>query len=119
MPTMTTSVFSVAMAHALLGAGLCLQAGDGGAGERLAVLAMSALGVEQLRAGKADQPPAREILVAAIDRVGEHAFHGVGAQRVEEGLRGRDRRIPPALPCSSAPITSSCWAGVSFAKACL
>ena len=39
--------------------------------------------------GKSDQAPAGEVLVAAIDRVGEHAFHGVGAQRVEERLRGR------------------------------
>ena len=40
-----------------------------------------------LRAGKTDEAPAGEVLVAAIDRVGEHAFHRVRAERVEEGLR--------------------------------
>src|SRR5436309_209961 len=43
----------------------------------------------RMRAGEADESPAGEVLVAAIDRVGKHAFDRVGAQRVEERLRAR------------------------------
>src|SRR5262245_47577287 len=88
-PTMTTSVFSVAMSrppHRWFG--LRLQAGDGRAGEW--ILALHIGGREQrLRAGEADQDPAGEVLVAAIDGVGEHPFHRVSAHGVEERLRAR------------------------------
>src|SRR5882757_6526127 len=89
MPTMTTSVFSVAIGSGPpLGLGLCLQADHGRTREGLLALHIRRR-EQRLRARKADQPPAGEILVAAIDWVREHAFHRVGAQRVEEGLRGR------------------------------
>src|SRR5262249_25661626 len=88
-PTMTTSAFSVAMSrppHRSLG--LRLQADDGRARE--CILALHIGGREQgLRAGETDQHPAREVLVAAIDGVGEHPFHGVRAHGVEECLRAR------------------------------
>src|SRR5580704_15393653 len=89
-PTMTTSVFSVAMASRPLGRGLALrlQTHHGHALERVLALHVG-LREHGLRAREADELPAGEILVAAIDRVREHAFHRVGAQRVEEGLRGR------------------------------
>src|SRR5215469_1725747 len=93
MPTMTTSVFSIAMVRALpscpLGVGPGLQPGDGHAGKRLFARKVGAR-VEELCAREADELPAGEVLVAAVDRVGEHAFHGMGAQSVEERLRGRE-----------------------------
>src|SRR5580658_5361805 len=88
-PTMTTSVFTMAMALApprVVGARL--QPDDGRARERLAALHVRCREYG-LGARETDLPPAREVAVAAIDRVGEHALHGVGAHRVEEGLRGR------------------------------
>jgi len=42
-----------------------------------------------LCSGKARQAPAREILVAAINRIGEHALHGMGTDGAEEFLSGR------------------------------
>src|SRR5262245_7214614 len=87
-PTMTTSVFFGCHGSSPPARGLRLQADDGHARECL--LARHVLrGEHGLRAGETDQPPAGEILVAAIDRVGEHAFHRMGAQRVEERLLGR------------------------------
>src|SRR5207245_6221842 len=88
---------------------LRLQADDGYARERL--LARHVLRREhRLRAGETDQPPAGEVLVAAVDRVGKHAFHGVGPQRVEERLLSRpsetrslallERRNHLILPCA-------------------
>src|ERR1700722_9092926 len=88
-PTMTTSVFAMAMALApprVVGARL--QTDDRRAREGLAALHVGRR-EHGLGAREADLPPAREVAVAAIDRVGEHALHGVGAHRVEEGLRGR------------------------------
>ena len=92
MPTMTTSVFSVAMAYPLptRALGRCLQADDGRARERLLALQIRRR-ENRLRAGKADQAPAREVLVAAVERVGEHAFHRVRPKGVEELLRQWDR----------------------------
>src|SRR5262245_45038057 len=85
-PTMTTSVFSVAMIHVLLSAlGLRLQADDGQPCERLRARHVGTREL-QLRAREADEAPAGEVLVAAVDRVGKHAFHGVRAQRVEKRL---------------------------------
>src|SRR5947207_402904 len=79
-PTMTTSVFSVAMAApSALRPGL--QAGHRQPGECLSALHVCRREC-RLRAGEADQAPARKVLVAAIDRVGEHALDGVRAQRV-------------------------------------
>jgi hypothetical protein len=53
------------------------------AGEWLACGRLLALrvrnGKRRLGSAKADQLPAGEVLVAAIDRGGEHAFRGVGA----------------------------------------
>src|SRR5215472_1696798 len=85
-PTMTTSVFSVAMAHILPSAGLGLQTNDGQPREWSAALHVRR-GELQLPAGESDQPPAGEVLVAAVNRVGEHPFHRVRAHGVEEGGR--------------------------------
>src|SRR2546423_8847302 len=88
-PTMTISVFSVAILRpAAQRFGLRLQSHHRRAGEGLFALELG-LTELRLRAREADKPPAREVLVAAIDRVGEHAFHGVSAQRVEKTLRTR------------------------------
>src|SRR5438552_13803203 len=88
-PTMTISVLSVAISCPPRGRfGLRLQAHHRRAGEGLFALELG-LGELRLRPGEADEPPAREVLVAAIDGVGEHALHRVGAQRVEEALRAR------------------------------
>src|SRR6516225_1674822 len=91
-PTMTASVFSVAISSrpppgALV---LGLDAGDWRAREGLPALKI-ARREKSLRAGKAHQAPAREIPVPAVDRVSEHALHGVSAKSVEELLRGRPR----------------------------
>src|SRR5215472_11435805 len=84
-PTMTTSVFSVAMAYPPSPLGLRLQADDGRA---VGLPALHVLRREQrLRAREADQSPAGEVPVAAIDRVGKHSFHRVRADGVEERLR--------------------------------
>ena len=56
---------------------------------KASLLCMSCFSELHLRARKADQPPAGEVLVAAVNRVGEHALHGVFAHGVEERLRGR------------------------------
>src|SRR5262245_22368639 len=92
-PTMTTSDFSVAMAISSPSApGLRLQADNGQARERLA--ALHVLGGEfRLRAGKSNQLPAGKVLVAAIDRVGEHPFHRVRTHGVEEDLRRRPGEV--------------------------
>src|SRR5690242_13927439 len=84
-PTMTTSVFSVAMA---LAPRLGLQAGHRQPGEGFPALHVG-LGESRLRTGETNELPAGEVLVAAIDRVGEHAFDRVGAHRIEKRLRGR------------------------------
>src|SRR5262249_1991560 len=94
-PTITTSVFSVAMVSALHALGPRLQADDRFAGERL--FARQIVGRElRLRAGETDQTPTGAVLVAAVARVGEHAFDGVLMHDVEERLRGRpheERRL--------------------------
>src|SRR5207247_5129263 len=72
-PTMTTSVFSVAMAHILPSAGLSLQADDGEPRERFAALHVRR-GEFHLPAGESHQAPSGEVLVAAVNRVGEHSF---------------------------------------------
>src|SRR5262245_51758353 len=43
-------------------------------------------------AGKAHQLPARLVAVAAVDRVGEHAFHDVLIELAEERARGQPVR---------------------------
>src|SRR6478672_7712970 len=85
-PTMTTSVFSVAMAHILPSASLGLQADDGQPRERFAALHVRR-GEFHLPARESHQAPSGEILVAAVNRVGEHPFHRVRAHRVEESSR--------------------------------
>ena len=51
-----------------------------------------------MRAGEANEPPPREVLIAAIDWVGEHAFHRVRAQCGEESLgRGPGEVAGPVL----------------------
>src|SRR5260370_14508846 len=82
-PTMTTSVFSVAMAHILPSAGLGLQADDGEPRERFAALHVRR-GEFHLPAGESHQAPSGEVLVAAVNRVGEHALHRVRAHWCEE-----------------------------------
>src|SRR5262245_49323695 len=91
-PTMTTSVFSVAMMDLPSPGGAALQADDGQARERLAALHVGG-GEFGLRTRETDQTPASETLVAAVDRIGKQTFHRVGAQRVEEG----DGRRPGEL----------------------
>src|SRR5262249_17527085 len=66
--------------------GLSLQSDDGQSRERSAALHVRR-GELQLPAGESDQAPAGEVLVAAVDRVGEHPFHRVRAHGVEEGGR--------------------------------
>src|SRR5262245_24257214 len=84
-PTMTTSVFSVAM---VLASRPGLQTGHRQPREGLLALHVG-LGEGGLRAGKADEPPAGKVLVAAIDRIGKHAFDRMRAYGVEECLRAR------------------------------
>src|SRR3954470_12287948 len=86
-PTMTTSVFSLAILRPPRRRfGLRLQAHHRRTREGLFALEF---GFAELRlgAGKTDEPPAREVLVAAIDGVGKHALHRMGAQRIEESAR--------------------------------
>src|SRR5215472_6050813 len=67
---------------------LCLQADDRCAGE--GVLALHIRRREQrLRAREANEDPAGEVLVAAVDRVSEHSFHGMCTHGSEERLRAR------------------------------
>ena len=80
-----------------------------GARVKASLLCMSAVVNSGCAPGKADQPPAGEVLVAAVDRVGEHAFHGVRAQVLKNAC-AVGQTNPVALPCSSAVITSSCCA---------
>src|SRR4051812_1727980 len=68
--------------------GLRAQAHDWTTGECL-LAAHLRLRKERLRAGELNQLPTGEVLVAAIDRVGKHALHGVSAKRVEESGGGR------------------------------
>src|ERR1051325_6062951 len=90
-PTMTTSVFRVAMTSGRRRfAGLRLQADDCRARECLFVLQVRRR-VDRLAAGEAHQPPAGEVLVAAVHRIREQALDGVRAKRVEELLRRRPR----------------------------
>src|SRR5215469_6127969 len=85
-PTMTTSLFSVAMAHILPSARFGLQADDGQPRERSAALHIRR-GEFHLPAGESHQAPAGKVFVAAINGVGEHSLHRVRAHRVEEGGR--------------------------------
>src|SRR6266699_2440568 len=62
-----------------------LQASDWRTLERLSALHVGP-GKNRLRAWKTHEPPPGKILVAAIDRVGKHAFHRVRADRIEEFL---------------------------------
>src|SRR5258705_4916561 len=88
-PTMTTSVFSVAILCPPAGRfGLRLQSHHGSPRESLLALKLR-LSELRLRTGETDQPPAREVLVPAIDGISEHALHRMGAERVEEPLRAR------------------------------
>src|SRR5262249_61287756 len=82
-PTMTTSVFSVAMAHILPSAGLGLEADDGQPRERFAALHVRRSEFH-LPAGESHEAPSGEVLVAAVNRVGEHPFHRVRAHGVDE-----------------------------------
>src|SRR4051794_32263000 len=91
-PTMTTSVFSVAMTLALPHRGLRLQTDHRRSPISLAALHVGG-GKLRLRARKAHEAPTREVLVAAIDWVGEHALDGVDAHSVEESLCRRPGEI--------------------------
>src|SRR5215472_4689513 len=86
-PTMTTSVFSVAMAYPP-SPSLRLQSDDRQPRERSAAQHVGG-GEFHLCARESHQAPAGEVLVAAVNRVGEHPFHRVRAHGVEEsGRRG-------------------------------
>src|SRR5262249_36808249 len=87
-PTMTTSLFSVAMAHILPPAGFAWTAAEGYPRDRFAALHVRR-GEFHLPAGESHQAPSGEVLVAAVNRVGKHSFHRVRAHGVEEsGRRG-------------------------------
>src|SRR2546426_4650612 len=60
-----------------------LQANDWRTCERLSALHIRP-GEDRLGPREAHQAPTRKVLVAAVDRVGEHAFHGVRADGVEK-----------------------------------
>src|SRR5262249_58022287 len=85
-PTMTTSVFSVAMAHILPSARFGLQADDGQPRERFAALHVRR-GEFHLPAGESHQAPSGEVLVAAVNRVGTQSLHRVRAHGVEGSAR--------------------------------
>src|SRR5262249_37194465 len=85
-PTMTTSLFSVAMAHILPSARFGLQADDGQPRERFAALHVRR-GEFHLPAGESHQAPSGAALVAAVNRVAKYSFHRVRAHGVEEGGR--------------------------------
>src|SRR5437870_5087058 len=88
MPTMTTSVFSVAIVLFLFRSrlfGLGLQSDHWHASERFLALHIGSR-ENGLRAGETDQAPAGEVFVSAVKRIGEHAFHGVRANCFEERL---------------------------------
>src|SRR6266850_3173294 len=89
IPTMTTSVFSVAITIPP-----ALQTSDWRTCERLFALHIR-LRENGLGAREADQAPASKVLVAAVDRIGEHAFHCVRPDNVEKLLR----RGPCELCC--------------------
>src|SRR5262249_54583548 len=81
-----------AMASAPLSVRPRLQADNGLARERIGAVHVLD-GELRLRAWEPDQPPACEVLIAAIDRVGEQALHRVRAHRGEEGLRARPGEV--------------------------
>jgi len=84
-------------------AGLGLQADQGR--PREGIFRLHVRGVEdRLSAGEANQTPAREVFVAAINRVSEHAFDRVGADGVETSC-AEGHANPFALPSSNAVIT--------------
>src|ERR1700737_3361398 len=62
---------------------LRLQANDRRTGEGILALQVFR-GEHRLCAGEAHETPPGKVLVAAVDGIGEHSFHCMGAQRVEE-----------------------------------
>src|SRR5689334_23957269 len=85
MPTMTTYVFSVAIVFPL-------HAGDRRACERLFAFHIRTR-EDRLRSREAHQLPPRIVLVPAVYRIGEHAFHRVCADGIEKLLRSRPREL--------------------------
>src|SRR5215471_5502464 len=85
-PTMTTSVFRLPWLTSSPSTGLGLQSDDGQPRERSAALHIRR-GELHLPAGESHQAPAGKVLIAAVNRVGEHFFHRVRAHGVEEGGR--------------------------------
>src|SRR5262249_11458042 len=85
-PTMTTSVFRLPWLASSPSTGLSLKSDDGQRRERSAALHVGR-GEFHLPAGESHQAPSGEVLVAAVNRVGEHPFHRVRAHGVEEGGR--------------------------------
>src|SRR5262245_15138505 len=87
MPTITASVFSVAIVlfprSGLFGLGL--QSDHRHASECFFALHIGSR-ENGLRAGETHQAPASEVFVAAVNRVGKHALHGVRANCLEERL---------------------------------
>src|SRR5262245_18736358 len=84
-PTMTTSVRSVAITGPPARR-TGLHADHRGTREALSALKVG-WRENELSAGKADEVPAGEVLVPAVDRIREHPFHGVRSECVEERAR--------------------------------
>src|SRR5579885_2389461 len=85
-PTITTSVFSVAIAQPSLGLCPRLETHNGLSRERFRAVHVI-FGEHRLSAGKFDQPPACEILIPAVHGVGKHAFHRVAPHNFEKFVR--------------------------------
>src|SRR6476659_11178977 len=86
-PTMTasTSFNLVAMSSSSAHVGDA----DGIGWKFLVAILLDILPMHRNRAGKADQPPARLVAIAAVDRVGEHALHHRLIKSVPEHARGQ------------------------------
>src|SRR5258707_11492295 len=72
-PTMTASTSFIFVAMSSPSAHV--RDADGIGGEFLVAKLLDVLPMHRDRAGEADQPPARLVAIAAVDRVREHAFH--------------------------------------------
>src|SRR5262245_63186909 len=89
MPTMTTSVFSVAIVPFLSRSGffrLGLKSDHWRPSERFLALHIGSR-EDGLGAWETDQTPAGEVSISAVNRVGKHAFHRMRPNCFEERLR--------------------------------
>src|SRR5215469_2148806 len=86
-PTMTTSTSLSLVAMVRSSAQVCDA--DRVVGKSFVAIFRDVLAVDRDRAGKSEHAPARLVAVAAVDRVGEHAFHHGLVDRAPEGARRR------------------------------